>query len=110
MYKYVLVPATGSASDEAVFETALLAARPFGAHLEFLHVRVDVTEVVISMSTGGLGGGGAVQGGVGKLEAERKRGEGRGWQIGEDFCDRNAKLGGEARPGGGVSAEFTVET
>ena len=63
MYRYVLVPATGAASDPAVFATALLAARPFAAHLEFLHVRVDVTEIVISMSTGGLGGGG---GGAGR--------------------------------------------
>src|SRR3954449_10528154 len=87
MFKYVLVPATGAASDETVFETALLAARPFAAHLEFLHVRVDVTEVVISMSTGGLGGGGAVQGVVDKLEAESKLIEGRAWQAVEAFCD-----------------------
>ena len=70
MYKSLLVPATGAAADEAVFQTALMAARPFAAHVEFLHVRVDVTEVVISMSSGGLGGGGAVQGVVDKLEAE----------------------------------------
>jgi nucleotide-binding universal stress UspA family protein len=109
MYKYILVPATGSASDEAVFETARLAARPFDAHLEFLHVRVDVTEVVISMSTGGLGGGGAVQGVVDKLESESKQIENRAWRSVEDFCDRFAIARG-ASPGAGISAEFTVET
>ena len=88
MYKYVLVPATGAASDEAVFETALLAARPFSAHLEFLHVRVDVTEIVISMSTGGLGGGGAVQGVVDKLEAEVEAGRGARPAAGRGFLRR----------------------
>jgi len=110
MYKYVLVPATGSASDEAVFGTALLAARPFAAHLEFLHVRVDVAEVVISMSTGGLGGGGAVQGVVDRLESESKQIEGRAWRNVEAFCDRHAIPCAGARPGEGLSAEFTVET
>ena len=110
MYKYILVPATGSASDETVFETARLAARPCGAHLEFLHVRVDVTEVVISMSTGGLGGGGAVQGVVDKLEAESKQIEGSAWQIVEEFCDRNAIPRTAAGRTEGLTAEFSVET
>jgi len=110
MYKYILVPATGSASDETVFETAALAARPFGAHLEFLHVRVDVTEVVISMSTGGIGGGGAVQGVVDKLEAESGQIETRARRSVEDFCARYAIPPAVARPGEGLSAEFTVET
>ncbi len=110
MYRYLLVPATGAAVDEAVFETALLAARPFASHLEFLHVRVDVTEIVISMSTGGLGGGGAVQGVVDKLEAESKQLEARAWQGVETFCERNAIPRGTPRPGEGLSAEFTVET
>ena len=110
MYKYVLVPATGAASDPAVFETALLAARPFSAHLEFLHVRVDVTEIVISLSTGGLGGGGAVQGVVDKLEAESKQVQAQASRLVEDFCLRNDISRGAPRPGEGLSAEFTVET
>ncbi len=110
MYRYVLVPATGAASDPAVFETALLAAKPFSAHLEFLHVRVDVSEIVISMSTGGLGGGAAVQGVVDKLEAESKQVEARARLLVEAFCDRNAIPRGVPRPGEGLSAEFTVES
>jgi nucleotide-binding universal stress UspA family protein len=110
MYKYVLVPATGAASDEAVFETALLAARPSSAHLAFLHVRVDVTEVVVSMSTGGLGGGGAVEGVVDRLEAESRQLEGRARQAFEAFCDSNHIPHAAPRPGEGLSAAFTVET
>ena len=60
MFKNLLVPATGEPEDEAVFATALLAARIFAAHLEFLHVRVDTSEVLMSMTAGGVGGGDAV--------------------------------------------------
>lgn len=41
MFKYILVPATGEATDDHVFRTALAIARPCGAHLAFLHVRID---------------------------------------------------------------------
>jgi nucleotide-binding universal stress UspA family protein len=74
-------------------------------------VRVDVTEVVISMSTGGLGGGGgAVQGVVDQLEAESKQTEARAAGLVDEFCQRNTIPRGTPQPGAGLSAEFTVET
>ncbi len=39
--KTILVPVGGTDADRLVFETALAAARLFGAHLEFLHVHID---------------------------------------------------------------------
>lgn len=42
--KTILVLTGGSETDEAVFDTALAAARPLGAHLEFLHIRVGLEE------------------------------------------------------------------
>jgi nucleotide-binding universal stress UspA family protein len=42
--KSILVTASGGAADSAVFATALAAARPFGAHLEFFHLRVGLGE------------------------------------------------------------------
>lgn len=42
--KTVLVPAGGSETDYGVFETALAAATPFAAHLDFYHVIVDACE------------------------------------------------------------------
>jgi nucleotide-binding universal stress UspA family protein len=110
MYKHILVPATGAASDLAVFETALLAARPFAGHLQFLHVRVDLSDIVVSMSGGGLGGGAAVAAVVEKLESESRQVEARARQAVEAFCERNAIPREVPRPGEGVSAEFTVET
>lgn len=40
MIKTILVPASGSSTDQSVFATALSLARPLGAHLEFLHVHL----------------------------------------------------------------------
>jgi nucleotide-binding universal stress UspA family protein len=41
MLRSILVPASGSETDGFVFETALAVARPFGAHLQFLHVHLS---------------------------------------------------------------------
>jgi nucleotide-binding universal stress UspA family protein len=59
--KYLVVPSTGAHSDAPVFETALGVARVSGAHLEFLHVRVDPQRVMAAMSSdyGGIGMGAA---------------------------------------------------
>ena len=70
MFKNLLVPTTGGPGDAAVFATARLAAQAFGAHLEFLHVRVDTTEVLMGMTAGGVGGGDAVQVVIDRMEAE----------------------------------------
>jgi nucleotide-binding universal stress UspA family protein len=40
MIKTILVPASGSDSDQCVFATALALGRPFAAHLNFLHIRL----------------------------------------------------------------------
>lgn len=70
MFKNVLVPAMGGPGDAAVFATARLAAEAFGAHLEFLHVRIDTGEVLMNMTAGGVGGGDAVQAVIDRMEAE----------------------------------------
>ncbi len=47
MIKTILVPTSGSSTDQSVFATALAVARPLTAHLEFLHV--DLTPAVASL-------------------------------------------------------------
>jgi len=42
--KKILVAASGGAIDSVVFATALAAARPLAAHLEFFHLRVALAE------------------------------------------------------------------
>jgi nucleotide-binding universal stress UspA family protein len=110
MYKHVLVPATGYASDLAVFQTALLAAKPFGAHIEFLHAKVDVTEVVVAMTSGGIGGGGVVQSVVDKLEEDARVQEQKAWAGFTAFCEKAGLPTGGVAPGAGLCADMVVET
>jgi nucleotide-binding universal stress UspA family protein len=42
--KTILVPTSGSSTDESVFKTALAVARPLAAHLGFYHVRLTTGE------------------------------------------------------------------
>ena len=105
MLKHILVPATGAATDTSVFATALLAARPSGAHLEFLHVRVDVNETVVAMTAGGVGGGAALQGVVDRMEEEAKAQEQKAWQGFAEFCNAAGIANGT-----GVTADLVVET
>ena len=44
MIKNILVTASGSSTDRGVFGAALALARPLGAHLAFLHVRIPTAE------------------------------------------------------------------
>lgn len=64
MIKTILVPATGSDADTAVFASALAVARRFDAHLDFLHIRVDL-------------GGDSGQHGLGRRRRDNGRGPGR---------------------------------
>jgi nucleotide-binding universal stress UspA family protein len=45
--KNIFVPTSGNNTDHAVFATALAAAIPFGAHLEFYHQRLSVCEAAV---------------------------------------------------------------
>ena len=47
MIKTILVPATGSDSDSAVFTSALAIARTFAAHLEFLSGVEEIFDVQV---------------------------------------------------------------
>lgn len=70
MFKNLLVPITGGPADAAVFATARMVAEAFAAHLEFLHVRVDSSEILMSMTAGGVGGGDAVQAVIDRIDAD----------------------------------------
>jgi nucleotide-binding universal stress UspA family protein len=47
MIKTILVPTSGSDTDQRVFATALSMARPLGAHIEFFHVRLSTCEAAV---------------------------------------------------------------
>jgi nucleotide-binding universal stress UspA family protein len=110
MFKNLLVPTTGGPGDAAVFATARLAAQAFGAHLEFLHVRVDTTEVLMGMTAGGVGGGDAVQAVIDRMEAEA---EATATATRQSVADSLAAAGIALRDepdGTGPSAQISQET
>ena len=56
MFKYLLVPSTGSDLDRPVVEMAVRSAHPSSAHIEFLHVRMDVKQVMVMLAGSGMNG------------------------------------------------------
>ena len=106
MIKTILVPATGSAADSLVFASALAIARPFAAHLDFLHVRIDPAAVAVSMA--GDGGAATMVGGlVERLDEAADRREARARQLFDEFCAAERLTIADAPPGGaGPSAQW----
>ena len=89
MIKTILVPATGSDLDIAVFRSALTVARAFAAHFEVLHVHVDATAVAAAMvSDTGVGVGATVIGMVDQIEEDASRREAKARQSFQEFCAR----------------------
>jgi len=84
MIKTILVPATGSDADAAVFASAHAVARAFAAHLDFLHVRPDATAVAVAMASESAGAmiGGIIE----RIEQESEQRETRAKQMFEGFC------------------------
>jgi nucleotide-binding universal stress UspA family protein len=60
MFKYILVPVTGSEADMPVFRTAAALARLHSAHLVFLHVQLDVDRLVVPIASAEFGGGSGI--------------------------------------------------
>jgi nucleotide-binding universal stress UspA family protein len=107
MIKTILVTATGGDADAAVFAAALAVARPFAAHLDFLHVRADAAMVAATMASEGSGAtmiGGLVE----RLDEDAERREARAKQLFEQFCAREGLAIVDAPPGPqGLSAQWT---
>ena len=87
MIKTILVPATGSETDNAVFTSALTVARELDAHLDFLHVRVDAAAMAATMATDGSGAA-LVTGLVQRIEEEASDREQSARQLFQAFCER----------------------
>ncbi len=112
MIKSILVSATGGTGDSVVFEAALQLARPFNAHLEFLHAKLDVTEVLVAMASGGMGlGTGAMdQTTIDRMEADAQVLQTRTLLAVEAFCAAHDIRLGATEPEAAVTATFTAET
>jgi nucleotide-binding universal stress UspA family protein len=109
MIKTILVPATGSDSDTAVFASALAVARAFAAHLEFLHVRPDAEAMAVAMASDG-GGATMVGGLIDRLEEEADEREEKANRLFQSFCEREGLALRDVPPGPqGPSARWLRE-
>jgi nucleotide-binding universal stress UspA family protein len=87
--KSFLVPIGGSDTDEAVLKTAFAAARPFAAHLQFLHIRVGVGEAAQHSPHMGFASGAALRGALQELETQSNDRSAAALQHVLDFCARS---------------------
>ena len=111
MIKTILVPATGSDSDLAVFGAALSVARPFGAHIDALHAHLNPIEVAVRL-TSDTTGTPLVGGFIEKLEEDFRAREERAKRLFEKFCSDAgiALLDGSTPAGKKLTAAWHVET
>lgn len=85
---YILTPATGADTDQSVFATALTAARLLSAHLEFLHVSIDVQETLTAMASADVGAGIGYGDILASLEEEAATRKKNAETAFRDFCER----------------------
>ena len=111
MIRSILVTMTGDPTDAATLATAVAIARPFGAHLDVLHVRTDPINAGMALATGG--GDGAITAGlIEQLEADATQREARARDGFERFCAETGLTvaAAPAAEPAAPSAEFHVET
>jgi nucleotide-binding universal stress UspA family protein len=109
--KTILVLIGGSDRDQVVFETAMAAARPLSAHLDFLHIHVGAGEAARHSSGAEFARGAGLRGALTSLDSKARsfseiassnfRDFCMRWQI--EICD---EPGGEQH----VTASYREET
>jgi nucleotide-binding universal stress UspA family protein len=115
MIKTILVPASGTPTDAATFAAALAIARPFGAHIDVLHARLDPTGAAVAMASD-AGSGALTAGLLEQLENDARDREAKAKEAFTRFCgeagiaEAGAPPAGSQSSGGGVSAEWHVES
>jgi nucleotide-binding universal stress UspA family protein len=98
MIKTVLVPASGSDTDAVVFETALAAARPCRAHLEFFHLRVSSGEALRYTPHASFARGKGLHNALQELHQEAEGRSAAAQRHFRDFCSQH-KLAVADAPG-----------
>lgn len=97
MIKTILLPATGSDAEVGVFAAALAVARPFGAHLGFLHVRCDAAASAASIMPE-VSSPHLVADLLDRMEADAEQREQRAKQLFETFCRREGLAVADGQP------------
>ena len=111
MIKSILVPSSGSTTDEAVFATAYAIAQPCGAHLEFFHVRLSSGEAAIRAPHVDFAMGAALSSALSYLSDQEAALSERSEERFKRFCDsRGLPIRTEPHGGGMLSASWSEET
>ena len=87
--KSIFVPVGGAGSDDCVLETALATARPFAAHLNFLHVHVGAGQAAVHSPHADFATGPALREALADLEIEAKARTRAAEEHVRDFCARS---------------------
>lgn len=106
----ILVLTGGSDSDRTVFATALAAARPLAAHLEFFHVHLDPNEAALWQPHAEFARGVAMRNMMRELDARlvMRTAEARDHFC--QFCEQHGLVVADQRhPGNGVTASWREE-
>jgi nucleotide-binding universal stress UspA family protein len=88
--KTILVLTGGSKTDAAVFDTALAAARPLGAHLEFLHIWVSPGQAAAHTPHVEFAMGGGLRDALDRLRDEAELRSAAALRDFRGFCEREA--------------------
>ena len=106
----ILVPAGGSDGDHAVFATALAAAAPLAARLDFLHIRVSAGEAAPFFRHVDFARGPALREAMSRLESDGVERAAAAARHVRDFCRRHAiPLDGAPPPAPALSASWREE-
>jgi nucleotide-binding universal stress UspA family protein len=109
MPNFILLPATGSPADKPVFALAVAAARQFGSHLAFLHVRPDVRQEIAAVAATDMTLGGGLESSMASMEAEADAREHGAEQAWRQFCLEEGIRLAETPGLPGISAEWLSE-
>jgi nucleotide-binding universal stress UspA family protein len=112
MIKTILTAATGGDSDAQTLAAALAVARPFAAHLDVLHVKIDAASMAMAMATD-AGSGALTAGLIERIEQDAREREAKAQANFARFCRETGLAIASvpaAGPGTAPSAQFHVET
>lgn len=114
--KSILVPVGGADSDDSVLGTAFAVARPFAAHMNFLHVQVGAGQAALHSPHADFATGPALRGALADLETEAQVRTSAAERHVREFCARSniammdaatPQLAGQGSEG--VTASWRVE-
>ena len=108
--KTILVPVGGGGSDQLVLETALAVAKPLGAHLEFLHIRIHAGDAAANTPHVDFARGAALTSALDELTKQCEARARSAREIATSFCKaRNIEMLDNPCAAKGVTARWRVE-